>query len=137
MITCAYCLREAELVTGAVIYPHRPDLADKKFYNCSPCGAWVGCHDGTETPLGRLANAELRRAKGAAHAAFDPFWRAKIRRDGVSKKEARGLAYKWLAGQLGISREDCHIGMMGPETCRLVVKICNDFRTGIRSERAA
>lgn len=121
--TCPYCDRPAILVTGATIYPHRPDLFPKKFWNCAPCDAWVGCHppataqgggqgDGT-VALGRLANAELRQAKKVAHAAFDPLWksRAMKRRD----------AYAWLAGELGIAKANCHIGMMDVDGCRAVV----------------
>lgn len=60
--TCPYCGKDSVLVNGHVIYPHRPDLLEKKFYWCKPCDAYVGCHPGTANPLGRLANAELRRA---------------------------------------------------------------------------
>lgn len=124
VLMCPYCDREAELVPGIVIYPRRPDLTHKRFWRCKPCDAWVGCHDGTERPLGRLANAELRQAKQEAHAAFDPLWKRKMERDGCSKGKARGAGYKWLADQLGIDRKRCHIGMMDAETCRRVVEVC-------------
>lgn len=128
---CPYCDRKAELVPGLVIYPHRPDLAYKSFWRCEPCGAHVGCHpqankrgkggigDGT-VPLGRLANAELRRAKQAAHAAFDPLWR--------SREMSRRDAYAWLAGALGISPDNCHIGMFDVDGCRAVVSAVNARR---------
>lgn len=128
---CLYCDREARLVTGTTIYPHRPDLIDKRFWLCSPCGAWVGCHpkankrgkgglgDGT-VPLGRLANAELRRAKQAAHAAFDPLWR--------SREMSRSDAYKWLSKALGISPDNCHIGWFDVDECRAVVAAINERR---------
>ena len=127
-IKCPYCDRDAKLVTGSKIYPHRPDLFAKKFWMCGPCGAWVGCHppargnggggqgDGT-VPLGRLANEELRRAKMQAHAAFDPIWRA-----GEMK---RASAYKWLSQALHIRAENCHIGMMDVAQCLAVVAVCN------------
>jgi hypothetical protein len=115
-ITCSYCDRPAELVTGRTIYPHRPDLFHQRFYRCEPCGAYVGCHRGTVQPLGRLANAELRRAKIAAHAAFDPIWR--------SGRSSRSDAYAWLAKQLGIAIQNCHIGMFDVEQCRRVVEVC-------------
>ena len=83
-VMCPYCGRHAVLVKGDVIYPHRPDLFEKNFWQCEPCGAYVGCHeanpkfgfDGTQ-PLGRLADAKLRKAKWDAHAVFDPLWRDK------------------------------------------------------------
>jgi len=119
-VTCPYCHRPAKLATGANIYPHRPDLVDKVFWRCAPCDAYVGCHPkhrkwsptGT-TPLGRLANAELRREKQRAHAAFDPLWK--------SGEMRRTEAYKWLAEQLGMSAANCHIGMLDANACRAVV----------------
>ena len=91
---------------------------------CPPCQAWVGCHTGTAKPLGRLADAALRQAKQDAHAAFDPLWQARQRRDGTSEHDARSRGYAWLAEQLGVSAKDCHIGMFDLATCRRVVDIC-------------
>lgn len=124
IVHCDYCSRPAERVTGREIYPYRVDLHNRWFWRCKPCGAHVGCHpaarsngkggigDGT-VPLGRLANAELRRAKQAAHAAFDPLWR--------SREMTRKEAYRWLADALGISVDNCHIGMFDLDGCRAVV----------------
>lgn len=118
---CDYCNSEAQLVGGDVIYPHRPDLHRLRFWQCVPCEAWVGCHKGTVRPLGRLANAELREAKTAAHNAFDPFWKFN---EFHGQKLKRSQAYKWLAERLGIEVEQCHIGMFDVETCKRVVEIC-------------
>lgn len=113
---CPYCGKMSVQTSGREIYPHRPDLYSKVFYQCAPCDAYVGCHPGTDRPMGRLANAELRRAKLAAHAAFDPIWKGGRRN--------RRSAYKWLAGKLGISPDECHIGMFDVERCRKVIAIC-------------
>ncbi len=113
---CPYCGAEATFETGAVIYPHRPDLATKVFWACLPCDAWTGCHPGTEKRMGRLANAATRRLKQSAHRAFDPIWQ--------SGRMSRTKAYVWLQGQLGLSRRDCHIGWMSDEDLRRVVEIC-------------
>jgi hypothetical protein len=125
--TCPYCTKPATLTTGAAIYPHRPDLSEKKFWRCVACRAYVGCHrhnarvfvggtyaisDGT-LPLGRLANAELRKTKQAAHAAFDPLWR--------SGDMSRAMAYGWLSDKLGIPYEQCHIGMFDIDQCKAVI----------------
>lgn len=115
---CPYCGDQAELVTGVVIYPHRPDLADKKFYVCRPCAAYVGCHPGTDIPLGRLADLELRKAKQKAHAAFDPLWLGTLLHRPEMKRRA---AYVWLAKALGLSEAETHIGMFDVETCLKVV----------------
>lgn len=128
MIPCPYCQKPAALVGGAKVYPHRPDLAEKRFYACFPCGAWVGCHPGTENALGRLANAELRAAKQAAHAAFDPIW--------TGGRWRRQDAYEWLAEQLGIDRAACHIGMFDVDQCRAVVRIVAEWDEALNKRQA-
>lgn len=127
---CVYCDNEAQLVGGDMVYPHRPDLAHLRFWQCVPCGAYVGCHKGTAKPLGRLANAELREAKVAAHAAFDPLWKFTTFKDG-HQVMTRNAAYEWLADQLGIPRADCHIGMFDVERCRLVVALCRFYEDAL------
>lgn len=114
-VVCDYCRAAARLTTGREVYPHRPDLFAKPFYVCTPCDARVGCHPGTNNVLGRLANAELRGAKQAAHAALDPLWR--------SGQFKRKDAYYRLSKALGIAFADCHIGMFDVETCRRVVAV--------------
>ncbi len=47
---------------------------------------------------------------------FDPLWR--------DKKMKRKAAYTWLADQLGIHVNDCHIGMFDVDMCRRVVEVC-------------
>lgn len=114
---CPYCEQFSELVTGDVIYPHRPDLFHKKFYLCRADDAYVGTHPGTEVPLGGLANAALRKAKTQAHAAFDPLWK-----DG---SRTRKEAYAMLAKALGIEKKYCHIGMFDITLCKRTVDLCN------------
>lgn len=116
--TCPYCLRVAEFLTGAYVYPHRPDLSDKRFYVCKPCDARVGAHaDGR--PLGTLANAELRQLRSQAHGVFDPKWKREM--GGTMRRRE---AYRWLASNLRIPEEHCHIGMFDEEMCRRVIQIC-------------
>jgi hypothetical protein len=121
------CDREAQLVQSQCIYPRRPDLWNRPMWLCV-CGAYTGCHEGTERPKGRPAAKATRNARIAAHAAFDRLWQAKQRRDLCSKKEARAAGYQWLAGQLGIEMKACHIGMMDKATARRVVEICEAIR---------
>ena len=116
---CPYCDSAVKRVTGKTVYPRRPDLHKRPYYACErfpECDAYVGCHPGTAVPLGRLADKELRQAKNAAHRAFDPIWK-----DGRMRRHE---AYQWLAGQLGIDRAECHIGMFDVEMCRRVVDAC-------------
>lgn len=134
-VICDYCGRAAELVAGDDIYPHRPDLKALRFWRCVPCGAYVGCHkagngygDGTR-PLGRLANAELRAAKSAAHAAFDPLWK--------SRQMRRSDAYRWLSDALGIPANRTHIGEFDVETCRRVVAVCSERPDLVKAKAGA
>lgn len=131
-VLCIECGAAATLVDGAAIYPHRPDLHAKRFWLCA-CGAYCGCHGGTDKALGSPAGPETRRARGEARAAFDPLWRAKQRRAGLPKSRARDLGYKWLAEQLGMTRAECHIAMMSAADARRVVEICS----AIKRPRAA
>lgn len=115
LLKCPYCGNDAELTAGYKVYPHRPDLAGLKIWACFPCDAWVGTHKNSQDhkPLGRMANAELRKAKMAAHAAFDPWWK--------SGQMTRHAAYKRLSELMGLDPKDTHIGMFDVEQCKSVV----------------
>lgn len=108
-VICPYCHKPAELVDSIEIYGRSYGMA----YLCRPCGAYVGCHKGTDKPLGRLANAELRKWKMRAHAAFDWLWKGGFMN--------RTKAYAWLASELNIPKEKCHIGMMDIDMCQKVI----------------
>lgn len=123
-VICDYCNNPAQLVDGGVIYPHLTYFREKGkmipvhtrfFWRCLPCDAYVGTHKDSPNrqPLGRLANAELRRAKRDAHAIFDPLWKLKMM--------TRSEAYTWLARTLNIEPKDCHIGMFSVEQCRRTI----------------
>lgn len=125
---CAHCAGTSRLTTGAEIYRGRADLADKNFWKCE-CGAYVGCHGRTKRPLGTCANAQLRDARSKLHdLRFDPIWRGAISQCGYKPEDSRAAAiilatsrarlYHWLAEQLGIRKEACHISMFDLETCR-------------------
>jgi hypothetical protein len=112
-VICDYCGTPAEFIDSAAIYGKSYGMV----YRCPNCGAYVGCHKGTDKPLGRLANKELRTWKMKAHDAFDPIWK--------SHKMRRPAAYKWLSEQMGIPWDKTHIGMFDIEQCKQVIKICN------------
>ena len=117
---CPYCNYPAECLRGSDVYKHRPELWHKWFHVCRVCDARVGCHGDTQNALGRMANKELREAKIAAHAVFDPLWK--------SGKMTRRNAYAWLATRLGINQAQCHIGEFDVEQCRAVVSVVNALK---------
>ena len=111
------CGQISVLVYGDTVYPHRPDLAHKPFYVCNDCDTRVGCHPNTLRPLGNLASFELRKARMAAHEAFDTLWK--------TKRMSRSKAYAWLAKELHMSKTRCHIGNFDEATCQRVVALCD------------
>lgn len=132
---CGECGKDAVMVDGSVIYPHRPDLVEKRFYRCG-CGAYVGTHAGTCEPLGTPAHTQTRRARSDAHAHFDALYKEIGRRtpDGGSPRK-RG--YRWLAERMGMTPDECHIGMMTAQQAARVVEICRPYmaKFGIEPER--
>lgn len=122
-VICAECGRTASLVDGSAIYPHRPDLHAKHFWRCE-CGAYCGCHGLSRAPLGSPAGPDLRKARNAAHRAFDRLWRLKAARTGCSKGAARRAGYAWLSREMGIAAELTHIGMFDADQCARVVDLC-------------
>lgn len=128
---CPYCGRQAELVDGKRLYPHRKNLDERtskaKFWLCIRCDAYVGCHradeehgrDGTE-PLGTMANRDLRELRVRVHGFFDQTWK--------SGAMSRAGAYRWLAQRLGIMVDRCHVGMFDEETCRRALEVLEEGR---------
>ena len=113
-VICPYCNKRAEYTDSKVVYGGK---SYGKIYLCKDCNAYVGVHKGTDKPLGRLADKELRHWKKEAHAAFDPVWQ--------SGQMKRAAAYKWLAEQMNLTINETHIGMFDVEQCKQVVRICN------------
>lgn len=118
---CPYCNQPAELCNGAEMYPHIPDaqLQAKFFWRCIPCEASVGCHPGTTSPLGSLAQLELRKARSATHKVFDALWKTNL----MTRKEA----YRELRIRMGIEKEMCHIGYFNLDECQTAALAAKDI----------
>lgn len=115
-VYCDYCGHEAVLVDDSEIYGCS---YGHTAYLCRSCGAYVGCHKGTNKLLGRLADAELRSWRRKAHDAFDPLW---LYRSGQFYRQ-RNAAYAWLAESMGLAVENAHIGMFDIEQCQQAIEI--------------
>ena len=116
---CPYCSRPAVFTPNSTSVYHGHDYGP--LWLCNPCQAWVGCHADT-TPLGRLANKELRRLKVRAHTAFDVLWK--------SGHMSRGGAYAWLADRMEVTKDQCHIGLFNEAQCLLVETVCRQWVAG-------
>ena len=124
---CPYCRSTAKLVDSSLVYNGRSYGPAWVCANYPKCDSYVGCHKGTDKPLGRMANKELRVAKSAAHKSFDALWERRVTISKCSKKAARTRGYWWLAHQLDIPARECHIRMMDVDLCRRVVEVCKPF----------
>lgn len=112
---CRYCGSPVVYTSNAEIYGR--EYGEGRCYLCRNCRAFVGVHPGTDTPLGTLANEELRRYRKAAHFWFDKIWKS------PTKITTRDKAYKWLSKELGLPKEETHIGMFEKEQCEKVMEI--------------
>lgn len=83
---------------------------------CRNCRAAVGCHPGTNYPLGKMATHEVRKARYLAHKQFDKL-------HSKYKLMSRTEAYRWLAAMMGLDRKDCHISHFNLEQCELAEKL--------------
>lgn len=127
--TGQFCFSTVSFVDSAKVYGRTYGLMS--LCDAYPhCDARVGCHSNSSTPLGTLANAELRRMRlrsrsvsqrreasqtrdSRTHASFDRLWK--------SCRMSRSVAYKWLAKELGISVNRTHVGMFDFEQCQRAI----------------
>jgi hypothetical protein len=130
-VACPYCDEAALfLSSSAALYGGR-DYGP--VWACLPCHAWVGVHKDTRTPYGRLADGNLRRMRQDAHRYFDHLWHRKLgelspdRKRNVVLKQVRGDAYRWLASNMNLTNDECHIGMFDEDQCREVVRLCQPY----------
>lgn len=131
-LTCGYCGRAARFrETSEHIYQ---GLDWGPVWECPVCDAYCGCHPDTGQPLGTLANKALRTQRREVKLLFNPLWedvdgaypyvapggRPRLRRI------MRTRAYAWLAEQLGLSKDDCHVAMFDEAMCRRVVQLLQE-----------
>ena len=119
MMKCPYCGGEMVLKNAEYIYHSSKSKSWGNVWVCEnfpKCDSYVGCHKGTQIPLGRPANARLRTLKKEAHKQFDPLWKSGL----MSRKQA----YKWLSDMLEIPLDECHIGMMDIKDCQRTIHLC-------------
>lgn len=64
----------------------------------------------------RPAEKQLAARRIMAHQAFDPIWQ--------SGEMTRAEAYAWLADEMMMPREKCHMEQMSVEQCDRVIEIC-------------
>ena len=121
---CRYCGGVIRLAPARKIYGASTDrlgLAGENIYLCQNCNARVGCHKGTNRPLGNVANEVLRLKRMEAHRVFDALWK--------SGHMTRTGAYRWLAGELHLRPDRAHIGGFEMDQCQKVIELCEKQTT--------
>jgi len=92
-IYCVACDEgvKPRITDGKEVYPHRPDLYEKKFVVCDTCKNYKAFNGNKKPTL--IPTPELRKARREIHAILDPLWQ--------SKKIKRGQAYAYISHRIG------------------------------------
>ena len=137
-IKCPYCGSRALLRPASVVYGERATDPAAPYYVCARypvCDSYVAAHRTTRLPMGTLADAELRRKRIKAHAAFD-----RLEKNGLMNKRQ---AYLWLQAKLDLPEQEAHIGKFSTFRCEQVIQLCESFfgqptgRHGRRTQKEA
>ena len=117
VVFCPYCGNLASLIDSSEIYQRSYGY----IWMCRPCDAYTGVHQSSPryAPLGTLAKKELRELRKQVHAKFDPLWK--------KGKMTRKQAYFWLAKEMGIPEERCHVAQFSEEKCKKALVILSNF----------
>ena len=112
---CPYCGNSVVYRSADGIY--RDNSRKTMLYVCShypECDAYVRVHEGTNIPVGNLANHELRTLRRTAHYYFDQLYKSGM----MSKQDA----YQWLADLICAPLSEAHIGYLGEYYCKQVIE---------------
>lgn len=126
-LTCQYCGAAATYFESSAPFYQGRDYGS--LWACVPCDAQVGTHpDGS--PLGTLANKQLRTMRRQFKAVFNPLWEdIETAYPGIPLKRGhvrqlmRTRAYHWLAEQMNLPVADCHGAMFDERLCRLAIDL--------------
>ena len=111
---CEYCGGKVIFTDSAVLYGRSLGM----IYMCTNCNASVGVHQGTNNPLGTLANTVLKLKRKEAHRLFDSIWK--------TQGSTRSEAYAWLAEQMNLPKHRTHIAYFNIAQCDEAIRICRE-----------
>ncbi|MFZ1074790.1 MAG: zinc-finger-containing protein [Minisyncoccia bacterium] len=115
---CDLCHSENILLTTKYEATGRRNDAWPYIWFCNNCGAYVGCHVGTYSPLGHLAHDRRRFMRKQAHDVMDQIW--------LNGLMSRDRCYQWIGEQLG-EPDPIHIGMLTTSQLHKVIQICREY----------
>lgn len=131
---CIYCCKcekkvMAVAITGQDIYPHRPDLYEKIFFQCPTCKNYVGTHKVSKhpqsgQPLGSIPTPELRKLRYEIHSLLDPLWRNKF--------VSRDFLYNHMSN---VVQREFHVSQINSEEeARLILEEVKTVRDKFQAE---
>ena len=115
---CPYCNKPAKWVQNKEIYGRNYGKSYMAWW-CKPCDAYVGCHNNTKDPLGKIADRETRYWRQEAHGVLDPLWKAWKRNS--NRRMNRNRIYETISNKFGYR---VHIGESDKEQCQNIIKWC-------------
>lgn len=118
-IICPYCGSPALCRPASMIHGSSTLENGRYLYVCSrwpECDAYVAAHKKDKSPMGTLANGNLRHKRILAHRALKELQ--------ISRHMEKWAAYLWLQGILGLNEEQVHIGLFSEQMCDRVVFLC-------------
>ena len=114
---CPYCGSTVEYRSAEGIY--KDNHKNVMLYVCTnypECDAYVRVHEGTNKPVGTLADSKLRAMRLEAHKLLD-----KIQERGIMTKSE---CYQWIANTIMSPLSQAHIGYLGEYYCKIVIDEC-------------
>ena len=118
-IYCPYCGSPALCRPASMVHGSSTFEKGRYLYVCSrwpECDAYVAAHKKDKSPMGTLANGNLRHKRILAHHA--------LRELQNSRHMEKWAAYLWLQGKLGLNERQTHIGLFSEEMCDRVIFLC-------------
>jgi len=98
-------------------HTYKENSRDVMLYVCSnypEYDAYVRVHEGTNIPVGTLADQKLRSLRKQAHDNFNRLY--------LSGRMSRDDAYSWLACILQAPPSQAHIGYLSEYYCQRVIR---------------
>lgn len=113
-LRCPYCGSSTRIVPATGILPASSKVTHLLTCSNFPrCDSYVCMHQGTNKPMGTIANGDLRKLRQQAHIHFN-----KLYQTGVMSRDD---AYAWLADKIWVPRSEAHIGCLSEHNLHLII----------------
>ncbi|GAB1376843.1 hypothetical protein MASR1M48_16950 [Lactococcus petauri] len=99
------------------------------FYSCVEYPNCRGIHSAHKTgdPMGKPADKETRIARMEAHRKFDSIWKY--------SKMSRTEAYEWMQEQMGMTKDEAHIGNFDKDQCEKLIVLVKEREKKFKKDK--